>query len=141
MNEKNTSGLLEELQMADSIDRFEEENEKELYAQSVVEYLEEMLTKYHTKKTDVTRRAGLDENYMYQIFNGRRNAKREKLLQLAFGFPLTVEETQRLLRLGGYGELYVRRKRDAYLMFALKQGFDIQQTNQMLYEKGAEMFE
>ena len=62
-------------------------------------------------------------------------------MRLAFGFPLTLEETQRLLRLGGCGEWYVRRKRDAYLMFALEKGYDVMQTNELLYEKGVEIIE
>lgn len=141
MNEKDTSCLQEELRKSNSLEQFVEENEMELHAKSVAEYLNELLIKYNGKKTEITKRAGLDEGYMYQIFNGRRNAKRDKLLQLAFGFPLTIEETQRLLRLGGYGELYVRRKRDAYLMFALEKGYDVQQTNMLLYEKGVEILE
>ncbi|MBP3568019.1 MAG: hypothetical protein J6K04_02525 [Lachnospiraceae bacterium] len=141
MKEKDTTLLQEELRKSGSLEKFEEENNSELCVQSVADYLNELLIKYNGKKTEITQRAGLDEGYMYQIFNGRRNAKRDKLLQLAFGFPLTIEETQRLLRLGGYGELYVRRKRDTYLMFALEKGYNVQQVNMLLYEKGVELLE
>lgn len=141
MKEKDTKFLQEALRKSGNLDIFEEENDSELCAQSVADYLNELLIKYDGKKPEIGKRANLDEGYMYQIFNGRRNAKRDKLLQLAFGFPLTLEETQRLLRLGGYGELYVRRKRDAYMMFALEKGYDVQQTNELLYEKGVETME
>lgn len=57
------------------------------------------------------------------------------------GFPLTLEETQHLLRLGGYAELYIRRKRDVYLIYALEKGYDVIQTNALLYEKGVEIIE
>lgn len=141
MKEKDTKFLQEALRKSGSLDKFEEENDSELCAQSVADYLNELLIKYDGKKPEIAKRANLDEGYMYQIFNGRRNAKRDKLLQLAFGFPLTLEETQRLLRLGGHGELYVRRKRDAYMMFALEKGYDVQQINELLYEKGIETIE
>ena len=141
MKEKDTTFLQEALRKSGSLEQFEEENDSELCAQSVADYLNELLIKYDGKKPEIGKRANLDEGYMYQIFNGRRNAKRDKLLQLAFGFPLTLEETQRLLRLGGYGELYVRRKRDTYLMFALEKGYDVIQTNSLLYEKGVEILE
>lgn len=141
MKEKDTIFLQEALRKSGSLEKFEEENDSELCAQSVADYLNELLIKYDGKKPEIGKRANLDEGYMYQIFNGRRNAKRDKLLQLAFGFPLTLEETQRLLRLGGYGELYVRRKRDTYLMFALEKGYDVMQTNELLYEKGVEIME
>ncbi len=141
MNEKDTAFLQEALRKSGSLEQFEEENASELCAQSIADYLNELLIKYDGKKPEIGKRASLDEGYMYQIFNGRRNAKRDKLLQLAFGFPLTLEETQRLLRLGGYGELYVRRKRDTYLMFALEKGYDVMQTNELLHEKGVDILE
>ena len=141
MSEKDTIYLQEELRKSESLEKFEKENKAELYAKSVAEYLSELLEKYDKKKSEIGKRANLDEGYMYQIFNGRRNAKRDKLLRLAFAFPLTLEETQRLLRIGGCGELYVRRKRDAYLMFALEKGYDVLQTNDLLYDKGVEIIE
>ena len=101
----------------------------------------ELLIKYDAHKPRIAKRADLDEGYMYQIFNSRRNAKRDKLIRLAFGFPLTLEETQKLLRLGECGELYVRRKRDAFLMFALEKGYDAMQANDLLYEKGIELLD
>ena len=141
MRKKDTNILQEELRKAESLEKFEEENNFELYDQSVSEYLNELLIKYDAKRAEIAKRANFDEGYMYQIFNGRRNAKRDKLLRLAFGFPLTLEETQKLLRIGGYSELYVRRKRDAYLMFALEKGYDVMQTNDLLYEKGIDILE
>ena len=139
MSEKDTYLLQEELRKSENIESFEHENNLELCAKSVSNYLNELLIKYDAHKPRIAKRADLDEGYMYQIFNGRRNAKRDKLLRLAFGFPLTIEETQRLLCLGGCGELYVRRKRDVYLMFALEKGYDVLQTNELLYDKGVEI--
>lgn len=141
MNKKDTYILQDELRKSKSLEQFEDENNAELQAQSVAEYLNELLRIHDGRKTEIAKRANMDEGYMYQIFNGRRNAKRDKLMQIAFGFSLTLEETQRLLHLGGYGKLYVRRKRDAYLMFALEKGYDVAQTNMLLYEKGVEILE
>lgn len=141
MNEKDTRFLQEELRKTENLEQFEKENDSELYAKSVAEYLNDLLIKYDAQKPEIGKRADLDEGYMYQIFNGRRNAKRDKLIRLAFGFPLTVEETQKLLQLSGCGELYVRRKRDAYIMFALEKGYDVLKTNDLLYDKGVEILE
>ena len=71
---------------------------------------------------------------MYHIFDGTKNPSRDKLIQLALGFPLTLEETQKLLRLGGYAELYVRDSRDAFLMFALEKKYDLSEVNELLYK-------
>ena len=87
----------------------------------------------------ITGAAGFVGNYPYKIFNGMKNASRDKLLQIAFGFPLNLEETQQLLRLGGHAQLYVRDTRDAFLMFSIEKKFDIQKANQLLYENKKEI--
>ena len=142
MSKKDTYILQEELRKSNSLDKFEKENNSELCAKSVPEYLNELLIKYNEHKSKIAQRGGLDEGYMYQMFNGTRTTpSRDKLLRLAFGFQLTIEETQKLLRLGESGELYVRRKRDAYLMFALEKGYDAMQANDLLYEKEIELLD
>lgn len=80
MTKKDTNVLQEELRKAESLDKFEEENNSELYDQSVAEYLNELLIKYDAKRSEMAKRANFDEGYMYQIFNGRRNAKRDKYI-------------------------------------------------------------
>lgn len=141
MSKKNTYILQEELRKSDSLQKFEKENNSELCAKSVADYLNELLIKYDAHKPQIAKRADFDEGYIYQIFSGKRKPSRDKLIRIAFGFPLTLEEAQRLLRLGGCGELYVRRKRDAYLMFALEKGYDVLQTNDLLYDKGEDIIE
>ena len=139
--EKNTAFLQSELKRAESLEQFIKENEQDLKAKSVPEYLNDMLIKYDMEKRDVVRRAGLSGTYAYQIFDGKKSAGREKLIQLAFGFPLTLEETQKLLRFGGHNELYVKKKREAYVMFALEKGYDINQVNDLLFQNEEETFE
>ena len=136
---KDTSKLQSELKHAKSAESFVQENQTELQVKSVAEYLNDMLIAYNLEKSDVVKRAGFVGNYPYKIFNGMKNASRDKLLQLAIGFPLKLEETQLLLRLGGHSQLYVRDQRDAFLMFALEKGYDIQKVNNLLYENKKEI--
>ena len=141
MSEKNTYILQEELRKSDSLDQFEKENNSDLCAKSVADYLNDLLIKYDAYKPQIAKRGGLNEGYTYQMFNGIRTPSRDKLIRIAFGFPLSVDETQRLLYLGECGELYVRRKRDAYLMFALEKGYDAMQANDLLYENGIKLLD
>lgn len=138
---KDTKFLETELKNSGSIEEFVQDNREELKTKSVAEYLNELLIQYDLEKCDVARRAGFVGNYLYQVFNGAKSAGRDKLLQIAFGFPLTLEETQYLLRLGGHSELYVRNSRDAFLMFSLEKGYDIQKVNELLYENNKELIE
>ena len=40
----------------------------------------------------------MPRNYAYQLFNGTRKPSRDKVIQLAFGFGLSVDDTQELLK-------------------------------------------
>lgn len=138
---KETWKLQMELRRSNSVEEFMEENEDKLVTMSVAEYLNEMLTAYGLEKSDVAKRGGFAGNYPYQIFNGKKKASRDKLIQIAVGFPLTVEETQQLLLLGNYRELYVKNKRDAYIMFALEKKYDIMQLNDLLFNNKEQILE
>ena len=141
MSERDTKELESELLRAKTPDDFIRENEKEFRTKSVSEYLNEMMIKYNAEKKDIVCRSGLSGTYAYQIFDGRKSASREKLIQMAFGFPLTLEETNRLLSCGGYSSLYVRNKREAYLIYALECRYDIRQVNDLLYKNREKAFE
>lgn len=138
--EKSTEELINELQKADDFFEFAKENEMELESISLTEQLEQFLEKYQKPKKDVIKDAGLDTTYGYQIFDGRKKPRRDKLLQLAFGFPLTVEEANQLFRAGGMSSLYVRCKRDTICMYCLQQRMTVDECNELLYKAGEETF-
>ncbi|MBR2408225.1 MAG: hypothetical protein IKB07_04640 [Lachnospiraceae bacterium] len=136
--EKSTEELLNELQKTEDVFAFAKENEMELESFSLTELLEQFLQKYKKQKKEIIRDAGLDMTYGYQIFDGRKNPRRDKLLQLAFGFPLTVEETNKLFRSAGVSDLYVRCKRDTICMYCLQQKMTVDECNALLYQAGEE---
>lgn len=136
--EKSTEELMHELQKAEDVFAFTRENEEEMEAISLTEQLEQLLKKYRKQKKDVIKDAGMDTTYGYQIFDGRRNPRRDKLIQLAFGFPLTVEEANKVLRAAGVNDLYVRCKRDTICMYCLNQKTTVDECNMLLYQEGEE---
>ena len=80
----------------------------------------------------IIRDAGIDRTYGHQLFNGTRLPSRDKAIQIAFGFGLNVEETQRLLRAAGKSVLYPRIRRDAILIYCLQQKKDIDSVQELL---------
>lgn len=134
--EKSTEQLLNELSKAEDVFEFAKENQMELESYSLTELLEDLLVKYGKQKKDVIRDSGLDTTYGYQIFDGRKNPRRDKLLQLAFGFPLTVDEANRVFRAAGVSDLYVRCKRDTICMYCLQQKMTVDECNALLYQAG-----
>ena len=138
---KDTMTLQSELRHSEYVEQFMETNQSELDLLSMAEYLNELLKKYKVEKSDVVKRGGFTGTYLYHIFDGTKKPSRDKLIQLALGFPLTVEETQKLLRLGGYAELYVRDSRDAFLMFGIEKKYDLAEVNELLYKNEKKIIE
>ena len=132
--EKSTEELLHELQKTEDVFEFTRENEEEMEAISLTEQLEQLLKKYQKQKKDVIKDAGMDTTYGYQIFDGRKKPRRDKLIQLAFGFPLTVEEANKMFRSAGVSDLYVRCKRDTICMYCLQQKMTVDECNTLLYQ-------
>lgn len=83
-------------------------------------------------------RSGIERTYFYQIMNGTRQPGRDKVLLLSLAAKLTLEETQRSLKICNLGILYVRRRRDAILIFALNRHLKVSDTQELLLNFGEE---
>ena len=140
---KSTEQLMNELENATDIGDFVAKNQNEMMDLSLSEYLRQLLNKYNLEKSDVFKRAKMTEsNYGYELFrDDSKKASRDKLIQICVGFPLTIEETQEVLRYGKVRTLYPRDERDAYILFALKNGYDMAQLNDLLFANGLNIFE
>ena len=141
--QKSTEMLINEIKTTDRIDSFISENTEEIQELSLSEYLRELLQKYDLEKSDVFERAGMaDTNYGYQLFrNDVKKASRDKLIRICIGFPLSVEEAQKVLRYGKVRPLYPRDERDAYILFGLNKKYTLDELNDLLYEHNLEIFE
>lgn len=76
--------------------------------------------------------ADISKTHGYQILRGERKPGRDILLRTALVLGLSLEETQRLLAVGGWGALYPRVRRDAAVIFALNQKMDLLETEELL---------
>ena len=141
--QKSTEMLINEIKTTDRIDSFISENTEEIQELSLSEYLRELLQKYDLEKSDVFKRAGMaDTNYGYELFrNDVKKASRDKLIRICIGFPLSVEEAQKVLRYGKVRPLYPRDERDAYILFGLNKKYTLDELNDLLYEHNLDFFE
>lgn len=62
-----------------------------------------------------------------------------KVLMFCFGFELTVEEAQQLMKVTGYAQLYSKDKRDNAIMFGLTKQLSIIDVNGILYDLNLEL--
>jgi hypothetical protein len=49
---------------------------------------------------------------------------------------LNLEETQRLLKIGGGSALYPRNKRDSVIIYAINNAYSVLDCDEILYELG-----
>lgn len=137
MFSKTTDELSHEIKSATDIGDYLETNRKDsLLTDSLSHHLNMLLSQKGLSRADVVRASSLDRAYAYQIFSGEKTPSRDKLIALAFGLHLSEEETQRMLKLSGNRELYVRDERDALILFSIQRERTLMDTNELLFEHG-----
>ena len=120
-----TSTLMRKLFKTKTLGGFLRNNETDLERETFQECLKKYCSEKHEIAEHIIERAQIDRTYGHQLFNGTRNPSRDKVLQLAVGLGLDVDETQQLLRAASKSPLYPRIRRDAVLIFALKEHWNM----------------
>ena len=131
---KDTSKIVEELGLCPDFQTFYQENKDYMISGDLSALLAQLLESKGLKKAQVIKNAELSEVYGYQIFSGIRVPERKKLLCLAVGMELNIEETQQLLKCAGYSQLYVKLPFDSIVLYGLCKEFSVVQINELLYE-------
>ena len=137
---KNTDGLRNELMDAPNLQAFLSANEANFSSESASMLLNEMLERKGISKASLAKQSGMSEIYLHQIFAGRRNPSRSRVLCLCFGLNASLEEAQELLRNCGYAELYPKVRRDAIIIYGLLHGMDLFAVNDRLFAEDEETF-
>ena len=131
---KSTADLLNEIKSTPNLSEFLKEYSEDISDPKFKEYLKKLLDEKGMTRADAIRKADLSSDYAYQIFSGRKNPSRDKLIRLALGMALTLDETSRLFKLAGVSELYPRIKRDAVILFCIERNISVMTANELLYE-------
>ena len=133
---KNTGELFTELKEDKNLSKYFRQNREE-FILPLNEYLEKLLAEKNLTKKEVIERSGLNREYAYHIFSGKKNnPSRAKILALAVAMGLNLDEVQYLLRYAGHGVLYPRNDWDAVIISAVEQKLSVMQTNELLHDLG-----
>ena len=127
----NTNTLMKRLFKAADLDTYLEGNESELQSPDFSTLLKQSCERREMLPAQVIERSQIERTYGHQLFNGTRRPSRDKVIQLALGLGLNVDETQRLLRAAGKSQLYPRLKRDAVILYGIQKElpiFTVQET-------------
>ena len=129
-----TEELLDRLLASASIEQYLDEGL--VSARTLTDYLFDRMEAHGLKRADVVRASGLNATVVYDIFSGKSRPGRDHAIMLAFGLKCTLRETQRLLRLAGVSELWCKQRRDAIIIWCIRNGFDRIATDDELYRMG-----
>ena len=132
--QKDTSKIVEELGLCPDFQTFYKENRDCMISGDLSALLAQLLESKGLKKSQVIKKAEIAEVYGYQIFSGVRIPERKKLLCLAVGMRLNIEQTQQLLKCAGYSQLYVKLPFDSIVLYGLCKELSVVQINELLYE-------
>lgn len=97
-----------------------------------IEYLDKLREEKKISKADLINNADINRTYGYQILNGSKSPSRDKILKICLSGKFTIEETNRLLTLGGYSRLYSKDPRDTVIIFAINKGLSVIDTDLFL---------
>lgn len=136
---KSTDELLNILKHSPDLNTYYEKAAENISFLSVSDYLNKLCAEKNVSPAYCIKYSGLQRNYAYQIFSGKRIPTRNKLLALCFGFQLSLDETQTLLKSTGYPILYAKNERDSAIIYALQRKCSVTDLNELLFHMNLEL--
>lgn len=138
---KSTQELIEMMRKSRNYDEYRQANQEDM-SRSFMEIdraLAVLLNEKGLKKSDVIAKSGIEIHYAYQIFSGAKTPTRDKVVMLCFGFGLSIEEAQQLLKITGYSQLYVKNERESAILYGLEKQMSVVDVNNLLYDLGCDL--
>ena len=86
------------------------------------EYIRLLIKEKKLRQQDVFLAADIPEKYGYKLLSGEKHTKqRDVILRLCYAAELSLDETQKALKLYRMPELYAKMQRDALIMIAFNE--------------------
>ena len=134
MKKKDTNELMDELIQSDNTDEYCSKNAQFMVNDKISIYLNNILENKGLVKSKIIKKTELSEVQCYQIFDGRRKPSRDSLLSICIAMDLSLDETQQILKAGGFAPLYPKNKRDVIIIKGIQNNLSVAQINEHLYD-------
>ena len=103
------------------------------------EYFNELCEKKGIKTSDLYIKNAVGKTFAYDMRNGVKLPSKKTVIKVAFAINATLEEINLLLKASGNKELYPRQEEDAIVEFAIRNHWDVYQTEELLQKRGSKM--
>ena len=127
--------IVDQLNNCNNIDDYFKENRDFLVNTGISDYLYDIFKEKCLVKSQVLKKAEVDEIYGYQIFSGRKNPSRNTLIAICIGARFTLNEIQTALKIAGYATLYAKNKRDSLIIWGINNSKSVIEINEMLFNE------
>lgn len=135
--EKETDDVYKNLRDTDSTEElivFLNDLQKTYPDMSFGEHYRQYLEKFKEGHQTLALLSQIDNDYIYQILNGKRRPDRDKVIALCLAIGMTDRECIRCLERSNYGILYAKNKRDAVIIYAFRNQLSVLELNEKLDE-------
>ena len=133
--------VLRKIDRTDDLQKYVDDIEKSPVPDSFQSYYNSLPQVKEAEKAALIKRAGIERSYGYQLLKGTRSPGRDKVILFCLAAGLGLHETQRALRAAGEAVLYSRKRRDAILIFAVKEYLAVADTQELLVQFDEELLE
>ncbi len=134
---KKTDELLEELKLKNTdIQEYIDNNRNSFIEISLKEFWTELLERSQKSKSNIINSADISYIYFYEILQGKKIPKKDKIIRLIIAMELDLDDAQNALKYCNQACLYPRIKRDSLIIYAIENHYSIFQTQALLSENG-----
>ena len=134
----DTDNMKKDLMSASDINRFLMDHEDDFANVSAADYLRRLFERKNVTKAVLAKNACISEVYLHQMFAGKRNPSRNRVICICFGLGASLDETQDFLKHCEHAQLYPKKKRDAIISYGLLNGLSLNEVNDKLFAENEE---
>ena len=134
----DTDNMKKDLMSASDINRFLMDHEDDFANVSAADYLRRLFERKNVTKAVLAKKACISEVYLHQMFAGKRNPSRNRVICICFGLGASLDETQDFLKHCEHAQLYPKKKRDAIISYGLLNGLSLNEVNDKLFAENEE---
>lgn len=133
-----TNDMQYDLMNSPDLDRFLSDHRDDFSQGSAADFLKVLFARKDVTKASIAKKACMSEVYLHQVFAGKRNPSRNRLICICFGLGATLDETQEFLKFCGHAQLYTKIKRDAIVIYGFLNGLSLDEVNDKLFTENEE---
>lgn len=113
-----------------------EESLKKIHKYSFAGYLQQLINKKGMKNSEVYATANITKQYFSKLINGKVNPSKEKVIALAIGLHLNMDETKDILKIAGYAFSPFSQTDTVVKYFINNKDYNVIKLDILLYDFG-----